>query len=80
MQTTTHTTIIRLPEVEKRTGYKRSAIYEKVRNKEFPAPIKLGERASGWVADQVEAWIQKRIQASTGTGPAHSHQGAPGAQ
>jgi prophage regulatory protein len=54
--------IIRLPEVEKRTGFKRTAIYQKAKAGQFPKPVKLGERSSGWLASEIEAWIQARVQ------------------
>ena len=56
--------IWRLPEVMGRTGLSRSTIYAKVANSDFPPPINLGLRAVGWIADEVEEWIQSRIDAS----------------
>jgi len=60
----TDKTIWRLPEVMARTGLSRSAIYAKIGKDEFPPRISLGPRAVGWLADEVEAWIQSRIDAS----------------
>ncbi len=57
-------TIWRLPEVMNRTGLSRSSIYDKIAKSEFPTRINLGLRAVGWIADEVEAWIQSRIDAS----------------
>lgn len=57
------TTILRLPEVKQKTGQSRSTIYDKVQRGEFPAPVKLGERAVGWVEAEVEAWVKDRITA-----------------
>jgi prophage regulatory protein len=54
-------TLIRLPEVERRTGLRRAHIYKKARSGTFPRPIKIGARASAWRASQVEAWITARI-------------------
>jgi len=51
---------IRLPEVQHRTGYARSSIYRMVQRDEFPAPVKIGARASGWLESEVEAWINAR--------------------
>jgi prophage regulatory protein len=51
----------RLPEVKARTGLSRSEIYRRIRNRTFPAPIKIGARASGWSASEVDAWIVARI-------------------
>lgn len=36
-------TVIRMPEVERRTGLKKSAIYALIQKKEFPAPVKIAE-------------------------------------
>lgn len=53
--------LMRLPEVERATGYKRSSIYALAARGEFPRPVKLGRRASAWVEDEVQAWIEARI-------------------
>lgn len=56
-------TILRLPAVKKKTGQSRSTIYEKVQRGEFPAPVKIGERAVGWVEAEVDSWVQTLIEA-----------------
>lgn len=56
--------ILRLPEVIKRTGYSRSAIYLKTSSGSFPKPIMLGERAVGWLENDIDQWIEARIQQS----------------
>ena len=53
----------RLPRVTARTGLSRSEIYRRVVAGNFPAPIKLGERASAWSAAEVDRWIARRIAA-----------------
>jgi len=57
-------TIWRLPEVMARTGLSRSTIYDKMGKGEFCLSINLGLRSVGWVADEVEDWIQSRIDDS----------------
>lgn len=57
-------TFLRLPEVLNRTGLSRSSVYAKISTHNFPSPIKLGPRAVGWIADEVDGWIQCRIDAS----------------
>ena len=52
---------IRLPEVIRRTGYKRTSIYEKISEGTFPAPIKLGPRAIAWVSEEIEKWMDERV-------------------
>lgn len=54
-------TLLRLPEVRRRTGVCRSDIYRGIARGTFPTPVKLGERASAWNAIEVDAWITARI-------------------
>lgn len=56
-------TILRLPAVLARTGLARATIYSQISQGSFPAPIKLGPRASGWVEAEVEGWVAARIAA-----------------
>lgn len=56
--------LIRLPEVEKRTGLKRAHLYQLARRGEFPKPLKIGARASAWKASAVDAWVAARIAAA----------------
>ena len=58
------TKFLRLPEVIARTGLKRSSIYKFVNKGTFPAQIPLGERAVGWNSDDVDRWMEERIQAA----------------
>lgn len=58
--------ILRLPEVKGKTGLSRSTIYDKVQRRQFPAPVKIGERAVGWVESEIEAWVRTRIEARDG--------------
>lgn len=59
---------LRLPEVKQQVGYQRSAIYAKIQAGEFPKPYLLSAhgRAVGWNSEEVEAWIDSRIQAAGG--------------
>lgn len=57
-------TILRLPRVKERCGLGRASIYAGVKNGTFPAPVKLGDRAVGWLASSVDDWIKSRVQAS----------------
>ena len=56
--------LLRLPNVEARTGYRRSSIYAKIRRGEFPSPVALGARAVAWPSDAIDAWIAGRIAKS----------------
>lgn len=53
----------RLPQVKARTGLSRSELYRRIAAGDFPAPIKLGDRASAWSAAEVDRWITGRIAA-----------------
>ena len=54
------TCLLRLPEVMRRTGYKKASIYNMVRNGEFPKSVKIGPRAVAWDSNEVEAWIEAK--------------------
>lgn len=54
-------TLLRLPEVIRRTALSRTAIYRAIAAGTFPRPVKLTERASAWSAAEVERWIAERI-------------------
>ena len=55
------TTIWRLPEVLRQTGLSRSTIYEMISRGEFPRQVKLGRRAVGWMANDVQDWIHSKV-------------------
>ena len=52
--------ILRLPAVEAAAGFKKSKIYELVKEGQFPQPVRLGAKSVGWLADEVQAWIAAR--------------------
>ena len=52
--------MLRMPEIERRTGRRRSSIYNDIKRGAFPRQVKLGERASGWYESEVQAWIASR--------------------
>lgn len=54
-------TILRRREVERRTGLSRSTLYELIEKAKFPRPIRLGPRAVGWLASEIETWVYERI-------------------
>ena len=54
--------MLRLPAVTEAVGFQRSAIYKRIQEGTFPAPIKIGTRASAWPASAIQAWIQTQIR------------------
>ncbi|MDA0148268.1 AlpA family transcriptional regulator [Vibrio sp. LaRot3] len=59
--------IIRLPVVIQKTGLSRSTIYLRMSKGTFPQSISLGERAIGWVEEEIEQWVLQRILDSKST-------------
>lgn len=55
--------VIRLHEVEARTGLRKSAIYQRANDGTFPKPIRLSARANGWIESEIDAWITGHIAA-----------------
>ena len=53
--------ILRLPDVELRTGFKRAHIYSLISQGRFPKSVRLGLRAVGWDSFAVENWVEDRI-------------------
>ncbi|EEJ7563154.1 helix-turn-helix transcriptional regulator [Enterobacter sp. Lyrl_3] len=56
--------LIRLPEVLKRTGFGKAWIYRLISEGRFPAPVKIGVRAVAFVESEVDEWIQSVIETS----------------
>lgn len=50
--------ILRRGQVEREVGLKRSTIYQRMQEGTFPRPIRLGERAVGWRASDIELFLQ----------------------
>ncbi len=55
---------LRLPEVKAITGLGKTSIYELIRDKSFPAPVRLASRAVAWVESEVRQWAQERVHGS----------------
>jgi len=58
--TTATKVVLRISDVRARTGLARSTIYLFMERGDFPAPVSLGPRAVGWLADEIDAWIAER--------------------
>jgi predicted DNA-binding transcriptional regulator AlpA len=57
-------TFIRLPEVKAITGLSKTSLYALIKEKSFPAPVRLGPRAVAWVKSEIRQWAVERVQAS----------------
>ena len=56
--------LLRLPQVCKVTGLRRSMIYQLEAEQRFPRRIKIGVRAVGWIEGEVQQWLWQRIERS----------------
>lgn len=48
--------LIRLPEVSRRVGLRKTKIYAMIKEGDFPKPVKCG-MASLWPSEKVSDWI-----------------------
>jgi prophage regulatory protein len=55
--------VLRLKDVMGVTGLARSTVYDYINKQQFPKPVSLGDRAVGWVEQEVQDWISERIAA-----------------
>lgn len=53
--------IMRRDEVEQKTGFKRSHIYNLMKVGLFPQCRRIGTRAVGWDSLEIEQWVQDRL-------------------
>ena len=49
--------ILRLPEVEKKTGIRKSKLYAEIAKGRFPRQVALTGISVGWLESSVDAWI-----------------------
>ena len=53
--------ILRLPTVKAITGLSRSTIYLRMSECAFPRQVNLGSRAIGWLASEIDHWIEEKL-------------------
>ena len=56
--------LLRLSEVERIVGLRRTAIYRMIGAGQFPRPIKLQNGRSRWARRHIQAWVEAQIAAS----------------
>lgn len=61
--------LIRLSEVQRRTGYSKAWLYRLMSEKRFPLPVKIGVRSIAFIESEIDAWIEERINASRSAAP-----------
>ena len=53
--------ILRLEEVEAKSGFKRAHIYNLMKKRQFSQALRLGVRAVGWDSIEIDQWIDERV-------------------
>ena len=57
------TKVLKVKQVATEINVSVPQIYKLVSLGRFPKPIKLGERGSGWLTSEIDAWLQSRVDA-----------------
>lgn len=57
-------TLLKIKEVQRRSGLCRSSIYKMMKRGEFPQNIQLSLRCVAWLESEVDGWVQGRISSS----------------
>ncbi len=50
--------LLKIKEVIKLTRLSKTTIYQMAKDGQFPKPMKLGKRSSGWFEHEIEQWMQ----------------------
>ncbi|RUT66525.1 DNA-binding protein [Morganella morganii] len=53
--------LLRLKQVEDKTGLKRSQIYAYMKTSDFPKSIKIGPSSVAWLESEIENWINEKL-------------------
>ena len=54
--------ILKVKQVAEEINVSVPQVYKLVSLGRFPKPIKLGERGSGWLITEIDAWLQSRVE------------------
>ena len=78
MTTLINKRIVRRSELPALVGLSQATIYRMIARCEFPRPVQISSRLTGWRADEVEEWLFSRPH-TTPESPvkAENEQGAP---
>jgi prophage regulatory protein len=52
--------LVKLPVVREMTTFSSATIYRLISKGEFPKQIKLSERSSGWLLEEIYSWLEQR--------------------
>ena len=54
--------VLKVKEVASEISISVPQVYKLVSLGRFPKPIKLGERGSGWLRIEIDAWLESKIE------------------
>jgi prophage regulatory protein len=49
--------LLRIADVQARTGLSRASLWRLVKDKTFPAPVRISQRAVAWLSSELDGWI-----------------------
>lgn len=58
--------LIKLPEVKELTTFSSATIFRLISKGEFPKQIKLAERSSAWLLEEIYSWLEEKKDARDG--------------
>jgi prophage regulatory protein len=56
--------LIRFRELRQSIPLSRSTIWRKIKNNEFPQPIRIGKVAVAWLWSDIQQWIDNQVAVS----------------
>ncbi len=51
--------LMKINEVEETVGFRKSTIYSRISEGEFPPPVRIG-KSNRWLASDVTGWIEEK--------------------
>ena len=58
--------VIKLKRVTALTSLSSATIYRLIKNGEFPKQLKLAERSSGWLLEEINDWLESKSSLRNG--------------
>ena len=52
--------VIKITKVKELTSLSSATIYRLVKNGKFPKQLKLSERSSGWLLEEINDWLESK--------------------
>ncbi|RFP11866.1 AlpA family transcriptional regulator [Duganella sp. BJB475] len=54
--------LIRLKEVLRICGMSRSTLYNNIKERQFPEPIRISARSVAWLQSEVQEWVELKVK------------------